>query len=43
MDVLTSADIQEIVRTGGKLVEFNESVINRENFTISSFRNLIDR
>ena len=38
VDVLTSVDIQEIVRVGGKFIEVYECVIYRENFTVSPFR-----
>ena len=38
IDTLTSVDIQEIVKIGGKVVEIYEGVIYRENFKISPFR-----
>ena len=43
VDTLTSVDIQEIVRIGGKVVEVYEGVFYRENFKISPFRNVIDK
>ena len=42
IDTLTSVDIQEIVKIGGKFVEFYEGVIYRENFKISPFRKVIE-
>ena len=39
--VLTSVDIQEIVRIGGKVVEVYEGVIYKENYKISPFRDFI--
>ena len=41
VDVLTSVDIQEIVRIGGKLIEVHEGVIYRENYKVSPFRDFI--
>ena len=38
IDTLTSVDICEIVKIGGKVIEFYEGVIYRENFKISHFR-----
>ena len=35
--VLTSVDIQEIVKIGGKVIEIYEGVIYRENYKISPF------
>ena len=40
---LTSSDIQEIVKTGGKVIEIYESVIYRQNFKISPFKKVIDK
>ena len=37
-DALTSVDICEIVKIGGKVIEVYEGVIYRENFKISSFK-----
>ena len=37
IDTLTSVDIQEIVKLGGKVVEIFEGVIYRENFKVSPF------
>ena len=42
IDTLTSVDIQEIVKIGGKVIEIYEGVIYRENFKISPFRKVID-
>ena len=41
VDVLTSVDIQEIVRIGGKVIEVYEGVIYRENYKVSPFRDFI--
>ena len=43
VDVLTSVDIQEIVKIGGKVIKIYESVIYRENFKISPFKKVIDK
>ena len=42
IDTLTSVDIQEIVKIGGKVVEIYEGVIYKENFKVSPFRKVID-
>ena len=42
IDTLTSVDIQEIDKIGGKVVEIYEGVIYRENFKKSPFRRVID-
>ena len=42
-DTLTSVDIQEIVEIGGKVIEFYEGVIYRENFKTSPFRRVIEK
>ena len=42
-DTLTSLDIQEIVKIGGKVIEIYEGVIYRENFKVSPFRKVIDK
>ena len=42
IDTLTSVDIQEIVKIGGKVIEIYEGVIYRENFKVSPFRKVID-
>ena len=42
IDTLTSVDIQEIVKIGGKIIEIYEGVIYRENFKVSPFRRVID-
>ena len=41
IDTLTSVDIQEIVKIGGKVIEVYEGVIYRENFKVSPFRKVI--
>ena len=43
IDTLTSVDIQEIVKIGGKVIEIYEGVIYRENFKISPFRRVIEK
>ena len=43
VDTLTSVDIQEIVKIGGKVIEIYEWVIYRENFKVSPFRKVIDK
>ena len=40
--VLTSVDIQEIVKIGGKVIQIHEGVICRENFEVSPFEKIID-
>ena len=42
IDTLTSLDIHEIVKNGGKVVEIYEGVISRENFKVSPFRKVIE-
>ena len=42
IDHLTSVDIQEIVKIGGKVIEIYEGVIYRENIKVSPFRKVID-
>ena len=42
IDNLTSVDIEEIVRIGGKVFEIYEGVFYRENFKVSPFRKVID-
>ena len=37
IDHLTSVDIQEIVKIGGRVIEIYEGVIYRENFKVSPF------
>ena len=41
--VLTSVDIQEIVKIGGKVIEIYEGVICRENYKVSFFKKVIDK
>ena len=43
IDTLTSVDIQEILKTGGKVIQIYEGVIYRENFKVSPFRKVIDK
>ena len=40
---LTSVDIQEIVKIGGKVIEIYEGVIYREIFKVSPFTKVIDK
>ena len=40
--VLTSVDIQEIVKIGGIIIQIYEGVIYRENFQVSPFEKIID-
>ena len=42
INTLTSIDIQETVKLGGRVVEIYEGVISRENFKISPFRKVIE-
>ena len=41
IDYLTSVDILEIVKIGGKVIEIYEGVIYRENFKVSPFKKLL--
>ena len=43
IDTLTSVDIQEIVKIGGKVIEIYEGTIYRENFKVSPFRKVIEK
>ena len=43
IDTITSVDIQEIVKIGGKVVEIYEGVVYRENFKVSPFRKVIEK
>ena len=43
IDTLTTVDIQEIVKIGGKVMEIYEGVIYRENFKISPFRKIMEK
>ena len=40
---LTSVDIQEILKIGGKVIQIYEGVIYRENFKITVFRKVIEK
>ena len=43
IDTLTSVDIQEIVKIGGKVIEIYEGVNYKVNFKVSPFRKVIDK
>ena len=43
IDTLTSVDIQEIVKLGGKVIEIYEGVFYRKYFKVSPFRKFIDK
>ena len=43
IDYLTSVDIKEIVKTGGKVTEIYEGVNCLENFKVSLFRKVNDK
>ena len=43
IDTLTSVDIQEIVKIGGKVIQTYEGVIYRKNFEVSTFERVIDK
>ena len=43
IDTITSVDIQEIVKTGGKVIQIYKGVIYRENFKVSPFRKVIEK
>ena len=43
IDTLTSVDICEIVKMGGKVIRIYDGVIKRENFKISPFRKVIEK
>ena len=43
VDVLTSVDIQEVIKNGGKAIEIYEILIYRENFKLSPFRKIIEK
>ena len=43
IDTLTSVDIQEIVKIGGRVIRIYGGVIYRENFKISPFRKVIEK
>ena len=43
IDTLTSVDIEEIVKIGGRVIQMYEGVIYRENFKISPFRKVIEK
>ena len=41
--IMTSVDIQEIVKRGGKMIQIYEGVIYRENYNVSPFKKVIDK
>ena len=43
IDTLTSVDICQIVKIGGKVIEIYEGVIYRDIFKISPFINVIEK
>ena len=43
LDTLTSIDIQEIVKTGGKVIEIYDGVYYKENFKIGPFRKVTEK
>ena len=43
IDTLTSVGIQEIVKSGGKVIQIYEGVFYRENFKIYPFKKVIDK
>ena len=43
IDILTSVDIQEIVKIAGEVIQNYEGVIYRENFRISPFGKVIEK
>ena len=43
IQTLTSVDIQEIVKIGGRVVQIYEGVIYRENFKVCPLREVIDK
>ena len=43
IDTLTSVDIQEIVKIGGRVIQIYQGVICRENFKISPFTKVIEK
>ena len=43
IDTVTSVDVQEIIKIGGKVIEIYEGVIDREKFRVSPFRKDIDK
>ena len=43
VDALTSVDIEENVKIGGKVIRFYEGVVYGENFKISPFRKIIKK
>ena len=42
IDTITSVDIQEFVKIGGKVIQIHEGVVYRETFNVTPIRNVID-
>ena len=43
IDIITSVDICETVKTGGRVIEIYEGVIYRKNFKIPPVRKIIEK
>ena len=43
IDTLTSVDIQDFVKIGGKVIQNYQGLIYRENFRISPFKKVIEK
>ena len=43
INILTSVDVPQIIKSGGKVTQVYEGVINRENFKISPFRTVKEK
>ena len=43
IDTLTSVDIQENVKIGGKVILFYDGIVFRKNFSVSPFKKVIDK
>ena len=43
IDTLTSVDIQEIAKIGGKVIKVYKGVIYRQNFKVRPFRKVIEK
>ena len=43
IDTLTNVDIQEILKTGRKVIQIYEDVFYREMFKVNPFRKVIDK
>ena len=42
IDTLTSVDNQEMVKIGGKIKEIYEGIVYRTDFSVSSFKKVVD-